>query len=107
MAAPVVVDDIWATVGSSNLDPTSLSLNLEANVVVRDEAFARHLRGRIDELLQTCCQRVELPTPGRLQSAWIAVRSLVVFHALRRFPDWTRQATAREPRVVAMTADSP
>ena len=101
-----VVDDHWATVGSSNLDPTSLSLNLEANIVVRDEAFARHLRERIDELLETCCQRVELPTPGRLQSAWIAVRSMVVFHALRRFPDWTRKSNAREPRVVAMTMDT-
>ncbi|MGE0348037.1 cardiolipin synthase ClsB [Hydrogenophaga sp.] len=97
-----VVDDRWATVGSSNLDPTSLSLNLEANVVVRDEAFARHLRERLDELLDTCCDRVELPTPGRLQSAWIVLRSLVVFHALRRFPDWTRQTTWRAPRVVPM-----
>lgn len=100
-----VVDNLWATVGSSNLDPTSLSLNLEANVIVRDEAFARHLCGRIDELLQTCCQRVELPTPSKLRSAWIAVRSMVVFHALRRFPDWTRQSTTRAPRVVAMTVD--
>jgi cardiolipin synthase len=39
-----VVDDYWATVGSSNLDPTSLSLNLEANVVVRDETFAKRRR---------------------------------------------------------------
>lgn len=97
-----VVDDVWATVGSSNLDPTSLSLNLEANVVVRDEAFARHLRERIDELLETCCDRVELPTPGKLHSAWIAVRSMVVFHVLRRFPDWTRNTSVREPRVVAI-----
>lgn len=102
-----VVDDQWATVGSSNLDPTSLSLNLEANVVVRDEAFARHVRERIDDLLQSCCQRVELPTPSKLQSAWIAVRSMVVFHALRRFPDWTRQTSRREPRVVPLGADAP
>ncbi|WP_066268606.1 cardiolipin synthase ClsB [Hydrogenophaga palleronii] len=101
-----VVDDRWATVGSSNLDPTSLSLNLEANVVVRDEVFARHLREHIDTLLQSCCQRVELPTPGRLRSAWIAVRSMVVFHALRRFPDWTRQTTPRAPRVVPLTIDT-
>lgn len=102
-----VVDDQWATVGSSNLDPTSLSLNLEANVVVRDEVFARHVRERIDDLLQTCCQRVELPTPSKLQSAWIAVRSMVVFHALRRFPDWTRQTSRREPRVVPLGVDVP
>lgn len=102
-----VIDDQWATVGSSNLDPTSLSLNLEANVIVRDEAFARHLRERIDDLLETCCQRVELPVPGRLRSAWIAVRSMVVFHALRRFPDWTRQTSRRAPRVVPLGVDVP
>jgi cardiolipin synthase len=34
-----VMDDEWATVGSSNLDPLSLSLNLEANVIIRDRAF--------------------------------------------------------------------
>jgi cardiolipin synthase len=38
-----VVDDDWATVGSSNIDPLSLLLNLEANVVVRDPVFAAAL----------------------------------------------------------------
>jgi cardiolipin synthase A/B len=38
------IDDAWATVGSSNLDPFSLFLNREANVVVHDEGFARDLR---------------------------------------------------------------
>lgn len=47
-AKVAVVDDDWATVGSSNIDPLSLLLNLEANVVVRDAAFARTLRERLD-----------------------------------------------------------
>jgi cardiolipin synthase A/B len=38
------IDDAWATVGSSNLDPFSLFLNREANMVVHDEVFARDLR---------------------------------------------------------------
>ena len=38
------IDDAWATVGSSNLDPFSLFLNREANIVVLDEGFARELR---------------------------------------------------------------
>ncbi len=37
------IDDQWSTVGSSNLDPFSLFLNREANIVVLDEAFARQL----------------------------------------------------------------
>jgi cardiolipin synthase len=102
-----VVDDIWATVGSSNLDPTSLSLNLEANVVVRDAAFARHLRERIDHLMAQSCERVQRPATGRLRSAWIAVRSMIVFHALRRFPAWASQSSARQPRVVPMRSEAP
>ncbi len=43
-AKVAVVDGSWATVGSSNLDPLSLLLAREANVVVRDAAFARELR---------------------------------------------------------------
>jgi len=42
-----VVDDDWATVGSSNCDGLSLFLNQEANVVVRDAAFARAVRAHI------------------------------------------------------------
>ncbi|WP_240357254.1 phospholipase D-like domain-containing protein [Pseudomonas hygromyciniae] len=34
-----LVDEGWSTVGSSNLDPLSLALNLEANVLIRDRGF--------------------------------------------------------------------
>ena len=37
----------WATVGSSNLDPLSLLLAREANVMVRDAGFAQQLRSRL------------------------------------------------------------
>jgi cardiolipin synthase A/B len=43
-----VVDDDWATVGSSNIDPLSLLLNLEANMVVRDKSFASELAAQFD-----------------------------------------------------------
>jgi cardiolipin synthase A/B len=46
------IDDAWATVGSSNLDPFSLFLNREANVVVHDEAFARDLRLSVEAEIQ-------------------------------------------------------
>lgn len=38
------IDDSWATVGSSNIDPFSLLLAKEANIVVNDADFARELR---------------------------------------------------------------
>lgn len=43
-----VVDDNWSTVGSSNVDGLSLFINHEANIVVRDEAFAGELRRHIE-----------------------------------------------------------
>ena len=42
-AKVAVVDGKWSTVGSSNLDPLSLLLAREANVVVNDVAFAQTL----------------------------------------------------------------
>ncbi|MDE2147978.1 MAG: cardiolipin synthase ClsB, partial [Burkholderiales bacterium] len=50
-AKVAVVDDDWATVGSSNIDPLSLLLNLEANVVVRDAGFAAALAERFERAL--------------------------------------------------------
>lgn len=47
-AKVALVDDDWATVGSSNIDPLSLLLNLEANVVVRDAGFTRALAAEFD-----------------------------------------------------------
>jgi cardiolipin synthase len=46
-AKVAVVDDDWATVGSSNCDGLSLFVNQEANVVVRDAAFAGTLAHQI------------------------------------------------------------
>lgn len=47
-AKVAVVDDDWATVGSSNCDGLSLFLNQEANVVVLDERFAATVRAHIE-----------------------------------------------------------
>ncbi|RYF43377.1 MAG: cardiolipin synthase ClsB, partial [Comamonadaceae bacterium] len=43
-AKVAVIDGRWATVGSSNLDPLSLLLAREANVMVHDAVFAQLLR---------------------------------------------------------------
>lgn len=43
-----VVDELWATVGSSNYDGFSLFVNQEANVVVMDVAFVSELRAHIE-----------------------------------------------------------
>ncbi len=58
-AKVAVVDMHWATVGSSNLDPLSLLLAREANIVVDDEAFAHDLRARLEAAMAQGCQPVD------------------------------------------------
>lgn len=58
-AKVAVVDGRWATVGSSNLDPLSLLLAREANVVVDDSRFAAHLRERLAYAMQHEGKRME------------------------------------------------
>jgi cardiolipin synthase A/B len=47
-----VIDDEWATVGSSNWDGLSLFVNHEANVVIKDQSIARELREHIERAVQ-------------------------------------------------------
>lgn len=46
-AKAAVIDGRWATLGSSNIDPFSLLLAREANLVVHDAGFAGELRRRL------------------------------------------------------------
>lgn len=56
-----LMDDHWATVGSSNLDPLSLSLNLEANVIIHDRHFNQTLRDNLNGIIAADCQQVDEP----------------------------------------------
>lgn len=58
-AKVAVVDQRWATVGSSNLDPLSLQLAREANVVVGDRAFAQALQVRLERVMEHSAERVQ------------------------------------------------
>jgi cardiolipin synthase len=51
-AKVAVIDEQWATVGSSNIDPFSLLLAREANIVVLDHKFAGELRHSLELAMQ-------------------------------------------------------
>ncbi|WP_300453882.1 cardiolipin synthase ClsB [Accumulibacter sp.] len=51
-AKVAVIDRHWATVGSSNIDPFSLLLAREANVVVQDAGFAEELRNSLRQAMR-------------------------------------------------------
>jgi len=50
-AKAAVIDRDWSTVGSSNIDPFSLLVAREANVVVVDERFAAQLRAVLERAI--------------------------------------------------------
>ncbi|WCM92633.1 cardiolipin synthase ClsB [Acidovorax sp. NCPPB 2350] len=93
-----LVDGEWSTVGSSNLDPLSLSLNLEANVVIRDRDFNATLHGRLAHLMEHCCRQVEPTPPGRWDGLRL-LRSYCVFHLMRWFPAWAGWLPRHEPEI--------
>ncbi len=64
-AKVAVIDGHWATVGSSNLDPLSLLLAREANVVVEDKAFAEQLRERLCAAITGHGRRIDSAIYGK------------------------------------------
>jgi len=91
-AKVAVVDGRWATVGSSNLDPLSLLLAREANVVVNDVPFAQELRACLVAAMET--HGVQLDARAYAQRPWrqrlldriaFGIMRLLLFLAGRRY----------------------
>jgi cardiolipin synthase len=84
-AKVAVIDGQWATVGSSNIDPFSLLMAKEANIVVRDPAFANQLEFSLRSVMATGARELladELsrqPLHSRILRwlAYAAVRAMV------------------------------
>lgn len=76
-AKVAVIDGHWATVGSSNIDPFSLLLSREANVVVDDEGFGETLRQSLKQTVEIDGRRIQAdnwkqqPSSVRLMS-WLS-----------------------------------
>jgi cardiolipin synthase len=81
-AKVAVIDGHWATVGSSNIDPFSLMLAREANVVVEDRRFAARLRSLLRADIEQGA-RVVAKTRWFRQPLW------------RRIPNWIGYGLAR------------
>ncbi|OGA39970.1 MAG: cardiolipin synthase B [Betaproteobacteria bacterium RIFCSPLOWO2_12_FULL_62_13] len=76
-AKVAVIDRRWATVGSSNIDPFSLLLAREANIVVEDRGFATDLRQSLIAAMAAGARQVKReswkrqPLPRRM-ATWLA-----------------------------------
>jgi cardiolipin synthase A/B len=76
----------WATVGSSNLDPFSLLLAREANVVVADGHFAKRLHEALTQAIQHDSLRI-MPQTLKERSQFLRALDWIAF-GLMRFAIW-------------------
>lgn len=75
-AKTAVIDGVWSTIGSSNLDALSLRRNLELNAVVVDQAFGKAMEDLFVDDLEHC-QRITLP----MVKGWGFLRRLLSWFA--------------------------
>ena len=104
-----VVDEEWATVGSSNLDPLSLALNLEANVFIRDRVFNQALHAHLQGLMRAHCAEIDAASLAPV-SGLALLRSYLAFHVMRKFARWARWLPQHAPRLqpaLAVAKDAP
>lgn len=80
-----LIDHEWSTVGSSNLDPLSLALNLEANLFIRDAQLNQQLQEHLLGLAAAHSVPITLKGAARGQW-WRAPMIFLCFHFLRHFP---------------------
>ncbi len=81
-AKVAVIDGRWATVGSSNIDPFSLLLAREANVIIDDTQFAEELRVSLHQHIQDGALKVD-------QGSWYSQP------LWRRITNWSAYGVAR------------
>jgi len=81
-AKVAVIDEHWATVGSSNLDPFSLLLSLEANVVVDDESFAKELKHSLNRAIDSQSRRI-VKKNWRTKSFWLRLTTWLSYGLVR------------------------
>lgn len=77
-----VIDGLWATVGSSNIDPFSLTLAREANIVVIDTVFSGELRASLRKTMQNGTIQIAR-TSWHQQAPWRKVPIWLAYTVVR------------------------
>lgn len=97
---------LWQTTTGPPLgqatDPLSLSLNLEANLIIHDRVFNQTLRDNLNGLIARDCQRID-KTMLPKRNWWRLGVSVMAFHFLRHFPAWVGWLPAHTPRLARVS----
>jgi cardiolipin synthase len=93
-AKVAVIDEQWSTVGSSNLDPFSLLLALEANVIVDDKNFARTLKYSLEKSIAAGSHQIQ-PNNWKVQPIRLRMVSWLCYGLVRFITGITGYASGR------------
>ena len=104
-AKVAVIDGHWATVGSSNIDPFSLLLSREANVVVDDKEFGATLMQSLKQTVETDALRIfsdrwKHQSIGLRFLSWLCyglLRLMVGISGYHRENHWSRKSERQRP----------
>lgn len=109
-AKVAVVDGLWATVGSSNIDPFSLLLAKEGNLVARDRRFAAELRTSLIEAMAEGAEEISagylkrMPVYSRALR-WVSYGLVRLMVGLAGFGPKHWQANEEKPEVMLRSAE--
>jgi cardiolipin synthase len=99
-----LADDEWVTIGSSNLDPLSLALNLEANLVIEDKTFNQHLYKHLQGLAKAHCKPINMDVAEH-GYWWRLPFIFLTFHFLRSFPTIAGWFPTHSPEVQLLSVE--
>jgi cardiolipin synthase len=97
-AKVAVIDDRWSTVGSSNLDPISLGLNLEGNLFMLDKNLNQALTNSLERLIERSCEKF-CANGTHTTRWWRRFLLTATYHVARKMRSWSRRRRAREQGV--------
>jgi cardiolipin synthase len=97
-AKVAVIDDRWSTVGSSNIDPMSLLLAREANVLIDDPEFASELKASLSDAMALGAVRVDAVSWQQRQSLPARAMTWICYEMVRFLTGWSSYGRAREFR---------
>jgi cardiolipin synthase len=78
----MVIDGVWSTLGSSNIDDRSFLLNYECNVTVSDKVFGEAMEGMFTEDLMDC-REINLKS-WKKRSWWKRLKTKLLIPIIKR-----------------------
>jgi len=94
-AKVAVIDSYWTTVGSSNIDPLSLVLSREANIVAYERAFAQKLEASLLAAIENHARQI-IEVNWNSRSRLERLFSRLAFGVMRVLAGWVGYGIQKE-----------